>query len=310
MTEHILFSHCDMDGIGAGIVFKKMFGLASEVHYLGYNSINDRIKHRLHQLRASGETPTIYMVDISVNEEVANILDAYPGEKHLLDHHESAKWLNKYRWATVDTSSCGTKLLFEYVPYLQKGVLAEYTEFVHHVNDYDLWIHEHSLSKELNRLFYILGIDRFESRMLNDPKPDFTDTEVLLLTLEDEAFEKYTNKVDRAMAQYEWNGEPFCGIAYVDRFQSEVAHELMDRNDLEMVALVDINARKVSLRSKGEVNVSQIAKVFGGGGHPNASGFEITTESRMTASKLNEELLNAYESVSFGEISKMFSGVE
>jgi phosphoesterase RecJ-like protein len=30
---------------------------------------------------------------------------------------------------------------------------------------------------------------------------------------------------------------------------------------------------KVSLRSKGEVNVARIAARFGGGGHPNAAGF-------------------------------------
>jgi len=309
MTEHILFSHCDLDGAGAGIIFRKMFGPTAEVHYLGYNSINDRIKRRLHQLQVSGETPTIFMVDISVNEEVARLVDAYPGEKHLLDHHESAKWLNRYRWATVDTSNCGTKLLFEYVPYMCKGVLSEYGFFVKLVNDYDLWIHEFSLSKELNRLFYIIGIDRFEARMLRNPQPKFTNTEKLLLELEDDTIEKYTNKVDRGMTKFELNGEPFCGVAYVDRHHSEVGHVLMERNDLEMVALVDVNARKVSLRSKGNVNVSKIAKTFGGGGHPNASGYQVTTESRMTATKLNEEITHAYEQIESDEISELFSGV-
>lgn len=310
MTQQILFSHCDLDGIGAGVIFKKMFGEDSEVHYLGYNSINERIKDRLKKLRAAGETPTIFMVDISVNEEVARLLDVYPGEKHLLDHHESAKWLDVYDWATVDTSSCGTKLLFEYVPFMRKGVLAEYAEFVHHVNDYDLWIHENSRSKELNRLFYILGIDRFEARMLRDPDPYFTNPEVLLLELEDEAFEKYTNKVERGMAQFELNGEPFCGIAYADRFQSEVAHELMERNDLEMVALVDVNARKVSLRSKGEVDVSRIAKSFGGGGHPNASGFEFGDDGHAIAIRLNAAITNVYEEIVMFEMTELFSEVK
>jgi phosphoesterase RecJ-like protein len=35
-------------------------------------------------------------------------------------------------------------------------------------------------------------------------------------------------------------------------------------------------AWKVSLRSKGEVNVARVAEAFGGGGHKNAAGFRIT----------------------------------
>jgi phosphoesterase RecJ-like protein len=32
---------------------------------------------------------------------------------------------------------------------------------------------------------------------------------------------------------------------------------------------------KVSLRGKGDVDVSRIAATFGGGGHPNAAGFTL-----------------------------------
>jgi phosphoesterase RecJ-like protein len=32
---------------------------------------------------------------------------------------------------------------------------------------------------------------------------------------------------------------------------------------------------KVSLRGKGDIDVSRIAAAFGGGGHPNAAGFNM-----------------------------------
>jgi phosphoesterase RecJ-like protein len=35
------------------------------------------------------------------------------------------------------------------------------------------------------------------------------------------------------------------------------------------------NKYKISFRSKGKVNVAEIAKIFGGGGHRNASGCEL-----------------------------------
>ncbi len=52
---------------------------------------------------------------------------------------------------------------------------------------------------------------------------------------------------------------------------------------------------KVSLRSKGRVDVSEVAASFGGGGHANASGFTIDGELQEVREKLFkaiEEKLN------------------
>jgi phosphoesterase RecJ-like protein len=45
---------------------------------------------------------------------------------------------------------------------------------------------------------------------------------------------------------------------------------------------------KVSLRAKGECNVSQVALKFGGGGHRNAAGYRVKDK---TLAEVNEELL-------------------
>ena len=46
------------------------------------------------------------------------------------------------------------------------------------------------------------------------------------------------------------------------------------------------NDWKVSLRSKGDVNVAQIAALFGGGGHKNAAGFKIKGALETAKEKL------------------------
>jgi len=46
------------------------------------------------------------------------------------------------------------------------------------------------------------------------------------------------------------------------------------------------NEWKVSLRSKGDVNVAQIASLFGGGGHKNAAGFKIKGTLETAKEKL------------------------
>jgi phosphoesterase RecJ-like protein len=51
------------------------------------------------------------------------------------------------------------------------------------------------------------------------------------------------------------------------------------------------NVWKVSLRSRGKVNVARIAELFGGGGHANAAGYEAEGSARV----VKEALYRAYE---------------
>ncbi|MDH4227450.1 MAG: bifunctional oligoribonuclease/PAP phosphatase NrnA [Deltaproteobacteria bacterium] len=58
---------------------------------------------------------------------------------------------------------------------------------------------------------------------------------------------------------------------------------------VEVGVLVRENApgeQKVSMRSKGKVNISSLAQVFGGGGHANAAGFTIKGEVEPTVIKV------------------------
>lgn len=50
------------------------------------------------------------------------------------------------------------------------------------------------------------------------------------------------------------------------------------------------NDWKVSLRSKGDVNVAQIAALFGGGGHKNAAGFKIKGPLETVKEKLLQHI--------------------
>ena len=50
------------------------------------------------------------------------------------------------------------------------------------------------------------------------------------------------------------------------------------------------NILRVSLRSKGNIDVSKIAVEFGGGGHPNASGIRMTGNPEENMQKILERL--------------------
>lgn len=53
---------------------------------------------------------------------------------------------------------------------------------------------------------------------------------------------------------------------------------------------VDDNFYKVSLRSKDDINVAQVAALFGGGGHKNAAGFRISSDFETAKKEILEKL--------------------
>lgn len=68
-----------------------------------------------------------------------------------------------------------------------------------------------------------------------------------------------------------------------NKHMSEVGHELANQSGtFGLVWYMGADNRiKCSLRSNGEYDVSSIAKVFGGGGHKNAAGFETDINTLM-----------------------------
>lgn len=266
----IMFTHNDLDGVGCGVLHKAAFGVNAETHYCGYHNVDEKIINRLKEL--DGELPRIIISDLGIKEQTAKIIDNYKGEKILLDHHVTNTWLQEqYDWAIIDKDASGTLLVFNHIDEVPR----EYVGFALHVDDYDRWLHVMPYSKDLNRLLFIIGIVRFERRFLTNEKVEFNETEKLLLELESESVDRYVDKVEKGITVYYLNDDKRFGLGFAERYHSEAAHELMNRLDLEAIALIDVNYKKVSFRSKPHFDVGSIAKRLGGGGHKNAAGAEF-----------------------------------
>ncbi|WP_033829029.1 DHH family phosphoesterase [Bacillus andreraoultii] len=324
MVETIMFTHNDLDGIGCGVIHKAVFGKDAETYYCGYHNVDEVIAKTLENVKEqyTAGFPKIIISDLGITPETAKLVDNYQGEKVLLDHHKTNLWIaEQYDWATVDLEASGTLLVYEHL-----NIDEEYRDFAIHVDDYDRWIHSLPKSKELNRLYYLIGIDRFEERFLTNPQIKFTEAERLLLDLEEENIEHYTNKVEKGLKVYELSDEKRFAIGFAERYQSEVAHELIQRLELDAIALIDVNYKKISFRSKPNFDVGAIAKGLGGGGHKNASGvnFAYKDISDFHGNKypligvlnsLNDmtfELFwrfnRIYESTEYAELEKVFIG--
>lgn len=325
MNKTIMFTHNDLDGVGCGILHKAAFGCEAETYYCGYHNVDEVIQKTLQNVeeRYSADFPSIIISDLGIKPETAAIVEKYKGDKILLDHHRTNLWIQEqYAWATIDIDTSGTLLVFNYLD------VPKYRDFALHVDDYDRWVHALPKSKQLNRLLFILGTNRFEERMLRNPKVEFEEAEKLLLDLEDEKIEHYADKVEKGIVVYTLADEKKVGVGFADRYHSETAHELINRLDLDAIALIDVNYKKISLRSKPNFDVSVIAKKLGGGGHKNAAGVDFNYGriedfhgSKYPLLDVHQDLegikdaffwqfAKVYESIETEEIERLFKGAK
>ncbi|GEK57165.1 hypothetical protein CHL76_02400 [Marinococcus halophilus] len=301
-TNGIMFTHTDLDGVGCGVLYKSGITTSNQVYFCNYGDVDDVIQNKIKYLRATGvERPQIIISDLGISEETAKMVDSYEGERLMLDHHKTNEWIaEKYEWAVVDTERSGTLLVYDFM-----AIPDDYEAFAKMVDDYDRWVHAYSDSKRLNRLFFAMGINRFFNRCLNLPFPErFTEVDEMILELESDRLERYIDHVSKYVRRFPLSDSRDIGIVYADSFQSELGHALMEDFNLEAVAMINPNAKSVSFRSKGTIDVGEIAKELGGGGHHNASGvsfdYDFAKEKNFPLKMLSD----------FTENSKNVLGVE
>lgn len=293
----VLFSHSDLDGKTPGLLMEKAFGQnLLEKHYCSYGNINDRILEFIEE-RNNLEV-SIFITDIGVNEEVQNKLQELyeKGQKiYLFDHHETNMGLNSFDWANVVMETergkeSGTSLLYDYL--VSKNLIDSKNtfikDFVETVRLYDTWEwydREFMLAKQLNQLFFLVDFDMLHDFFMKGASKggSFTSLSNNLLSLLEvenrriEFFLKRKLKTLRFKEMFDRN----VAIVYADQYHADLADKISDEHpEADVVAIIDIASKKGSLRSRKEnIIVNDIAKHFGGGGHPKAAGFMLSEDA-------------------------------
>lgn len=274
----MLVTHTDFDGITCAVLFKAVWP-EGEVFFENYDSVNNRLWQITHDYPGA----ELYITDISPDDpELVEQLEKL--NVKLFDHHKTALHFKKYPWATVDTTRCGAALFWFWLYALNhenivKVKVQRYDRLAWHANDYDTWKHESPLSKDINSLLYILGRDRFIQRFLENPDPVFSSGEQLMLQLEQEKEDRYIQNIIDGDINPHWDTEGRSyALVFAEQYTSQVGHRILERfpTAIDYVAIVNFLYGTVGLRSrKGGVDISEIAKRYGGGGHPGAAGFPL-----------------------------------
>jgi len=151
------------------------------------------------------------------------------------------------------------------------------------IQDLDLWkfrIPETSpitLALEMDHRMQIV----YFMDMLNNSEE--TKNELLSLQSTGEIYinmrEHIIDKAIKDVTLMNWNGYN-VGLVNAHMFKSHIGNALLDENDVIQVAMIwhmNKGKIKISLRSRGNIDVSVIAGKYDGGGHKAASGFVCET---------------------------------
>lgn len=294
-----LFTDIDLDGLGCGVIAKIAFGEQANVSYCSYRNLNQRVETFISNPQNDHEE--MYITDLAVNKDVEkNLEDRYQRGKHIrvIDHHVTALHFNEYQWGSVKTEydngkkTCATSLFYEELIRNERMKPSKALEqFIELVRQYDTWEwdeNQNTAAKRLNDLFYIMNREQFEEemiqRILNNPESfSLTDEENRLLDIEEQKIHRYIQSKNRQMVQT-FVGEYCVGIVHAEQYLSELGNALNTQNPhLDLIALLNVGGKKIGFRTiHDEVNVAEFAKEYGGGGHPKASGADLTKEAFET----------------------------
>lgn len=291
-----LFTHVDLDGIGCAILAKLAFGTeAVDIEYCNYDDINAKVEEYLN----SGSEYECHITDISVNEELAYKINDSGKKYQLLDHHPTALELNKYQWCKVQIEdenthikTSGTEMYYHWL--VDNGYLSSsnvLNRFAELVRNYDTWrwstLGEQGIDcKRVNDLLYLYGredfIDWCITEIYENSFPWFYESDMLVLTIKQKEINDYIEAKDKQLFIGNLCGRP-CGIVFAEKYVSELGNKLCQMHpEFDFVVIINMDGT-VSYRTiKDDIDLGKdIAKPFGGGGHPKAAGSQISEELRM-----------------------------
>ncbi len=319
----LLLTHTDLDGAGAAILLKSIFRDRVDVVHCPNGMMSRMIKNNATDPETAEKYDLMIVSDISCNDEDAEYIDKCKQlDLVLLDHHQTAVGLNRFSWAcvqplllkgsyrdanlygtgVVSAHSSGASLVYDYLEYcglkeeFQNPELAMLLVFM--IAAYDTWDWVNVFGgvryfRDLQTLFMQYGIEEFENvfrEKLTDPKEGsvFSDTDKLLLRIADNKKRYFLSEVVAhriRTGSIRLSRQPYS-FAYCDVSESlpDVFTYMQDKYDVDLY-VVDYGSGLSFRTSRPDINVGELVRQFGGGGHPGAGGVKISFKQRVETLK-------------------------
>ena len=213
----------------------------------------------------------VLVVDFSWPRSVTEAIRVAAKSLTIYDHHKTAqKELEGLDYAVFDMNRSGAGITWD----MLNGSLSR-PWYVRYVEDRDLWNWKLNSSREISGYLMALPmtIEAWDKLAFISPKQAVVAGEAIRLHIEHYVEGVVKNRVVSRFLNYTIAlvNAPYLNI-------SDVCEKLLDYADIGAGWFQRTDGLiQFSLRSRGDLDVSAIAKDFGGGGHKNAAGFQLPT---------------------------------
>lgn len=223
---------------------------------LDYGNIN------LEEIGAWMVDQDVVFLDCSLKAEQFDVVAHHARSIKVIDHHKTCPVGYVGVDFVFDINHSGAMLAWK-----QYHGDAEPPTLVKYVEDRDLWRWSLPHSKEINAYISVFNLDFGSMTSLDIVLSHDFDAGVD----HGQAILTYQRRlIDRILANQK------DGVVNSPILQSELGEALAEKYPFGTVWYINAEGKKVvSLRSKGDVDVSEIAKQHGGGGHKNAAGYTV-----------------------------------
>ena len=296
----LLITHkADIDGLSPVIFLKILRGNIDYI-LLNANEINQKISEIINN-KSYLQYDEIFVTDLTLDKNSCELI-MKTGVFHTFDHHASNLISNNYPFGQAISvnedgiKECATSLIFKYLKknypdIFDKEVFETYTELVRLNDTWDWAIDNNIFAKKLNDLHGILGrekyIENYIEFLKNNDKFYYTDKQEFLLEVENDRIQRYLEESERTMFHATLCGKR-CGIVFAEQNRSLLGNYLAEKYSHLIDFVVIINMQQgISFRcSKDNIDVAEIASVYGGGGHTKASGSPMDNSLKREVIKL------------------------
>ena len=280
--------HADCsDGFGAAYAAWKLLGNRAEYYACKHGNPPPDVQGK-----------NVAILDFSYNNATTKQMIEDADGLIIIDHHKSAiVELHDISNTIFDMTKSGAILSWEF---FHPG--KEPPKFIEYIQDRDLWKWELAYSKEFAAAFDMVPFDFEEFEKFED----------------DSVFDDAVKRGSYILAYSKTVVKKVCEKASTRRYKeldvlvvnschwmSEIGARLSPDCDFAMIWYYDHDDKviKVSLRSFHDtVDVSEIAKEFGGGGHRKAAGFQMPGDMRVDEVFDEDPDLEFFEDEAFDEM--------
>ena len=254
------------DGFGAAYSAWKCLGNRAEYHACKHGTPPPDVKGKI-----------VAILDFSYSNAVTKQMIADAENLIIIDHHKSAMVeLHDISNGRFDMNHSGARLAWDF---FHPG--KEPPKFINYIEDRDLWKWELPYSKEFSASFDMVPFQFEEFEKFEDDSvfDDAVERGSYVLAYSKTVVKKVCEKASRRKL-----GDLDVLVVNASHWMSEIGARLSPDCDVAVIWYYDHEDRmnKVSLRAFHEhVDVSEIAKRWGGGGHKKAAGFALPADTHI-----------------------------